>query len=105
MMRKTCQHMLLTLLTTGFAVTAQASAQLAVDQGCFSCHGANLRGEAPTFDRLAGKLAKYKGDAAAQARFVAKYRSGEPLERIDAHERLSQETATALVLWLAEGAK
>jgi cytochrome c551/c552 len=82
-----------------------ASAQLALAHGCYSCHGANQRGEAPSLERLSGKLAKFKGDDQAQAKFVAKYRSGEPLERVDAHERLSLESATALVQWLADGAK
>lgn len=85
--------------------TAHASPQLAMDHGCYSCHGANLRGEAPTFERLVGKLGKYKGDVPAQTRFVAKYRTGEPFEHIEAHERLSPEAATALVQWLAEGGK
>jgi cytochrome c551/c552 len=87
------------------AGNAHASAQLALDQGCYSCHGANQRGDAPSFERLSGKLAKFKGDVQAQAQFVTKYRAGEPLEHVDAHERLSMEAATALVHWLAEGAK
>ena len=85
------------------AGAALASPQLAADYGCVNCHGAYQRGDAPTFERLSGKLAKYRGDEAAQARFVDKYRSGAPLEHVDAHERISRETATALVHWLVEG--
>ncbi|MDD2918989.1 hypothetical protein [Rhodoferax sp.] len=84
---------------------AHASPQLAIDHGCYSCHGAYPRGEAPNFESLASKLGKYRGDADAVAKFVTKYRTGEPLEHIDAHERLSAETATTLVHWLAEGGK
>lgn len=37
------------------AAGAWASAQLALEQGCFSCHGSPPKGEAPTFSRLAEK--------------------------------------------------
>ncbi len=82
-----------------------ANPQLALAFGCFNCHGAIQRGDAPTFERLSGKLAKFKGDSVAEANFVSKYRSGEPLERVEAHERLSPETAKTLVHWLVEGGK
>jgi cytochrome c len=84
---------------------AQASSQLAVDKGCYSCHGAHLRDEAPSFKRLADKLSRYRGDLAAQQKFVEKYLGGEMLGHIDAHERLSRDSARALVQWLAEGGK
>ncbi|NCP41792.1 MAG: hypothetical protein GW848_15090 [Rhodoferax sp.] len=92
-------------LTVVVCAPAQASAQLAADYGCVNCHGAYPRGESPSFEQLAGKMAKYKGDAAALAQKVAKYRTGEPLEHIDAHERLSLEAATRLLRWLADGAR
>ena len=81
-----------------------ASATLALENGCFSCHGAQLRGEAHSFAHMATKLSRLKGNAIAQAEFADKYRSGQPLERIHAHERLSANTAQLLVHWLAEGA-
>jgi len=90
-------------LSLAWVASAEANPQLALEHGCYSCHGANLRGEAPSFERLAGKLAKYRGDAAAQARLVTEYRAGEPFGHIDLHERVSLQTATALVKWLAEG--
>ncbi|HEY5580037.1 MAG TPA: c-type cytochrome [Rhodoferax sp.] len=93
------------LLAVAWPLAANASAQLAVDHGCYNCHGPNLRGEAPSMERLAEKLSKYKGDSAAQQKFVDKYRAGEMFGHIDAHERLSLESATALVRWLAEGGK
>jgi len=92
------------LLAMAWPLGANASAQLALDHGCYSCHGVNLREEAPSFERLAQKLANYKGDAAAQQKFVDKYRAGEMFGHIDAHERLSSDSAKALVQWLAEGA-
>ena len=93
------------LLAVAWPLAANASAQLAVDHGCYNCHGPNLRGEAPSMERLAEKLSKYKGDSAAQQKFVDKYRAGEMFGHIDAHERLSPESAMALVHWLAEGGK
>ncbi len=92
-------------LGLGMASGAQANLAMATQYGCTNCHGAQPRGEAPGFERLAGKLAKYKGDDAALVQKVAKYRTGAPLEHIDAHERISAETATALLRWLADGAK
>jgi len=93
------------LLAVAWPLVANASAQLAVDHGCYNCHGPNLRGEAPSMERLAERLSKYKGDSAAQQKFVDKYRAGEMFGHIDAHERLSPESAMALVHWLAEGGK
>lgn len=93
------------LLAVAWPLAANASAQLAVDHGCYNCHGPNLRGEAPSMERLAERLSKYKGDSAAQQKFVDKYRAGEMFGHIDAHERLSPESAMALVHWLAEGGK
>jgi cytochrome c551/c552 len=92
-------------LLLGLVGSAHAGSQLALAHGCYSCHGINQRGEAPPFERLSGRLAKFKGDTLAQAQFVTQYRAGNPLERVDAHERLSAETASALVQWLVEGAK
>jgi cytochrome c551/c552 len=85
--------------------SAHASAPLVTQYGCLNCHGVHPRGEAPSIERLVEKLGKYKGDDAALAKKVAKYRTGEPLQHIDAHERLSAATATALLQWLAEGGK
>jgi len=93
---------LATLALTG---SAHGSQQLAVEHGCYSCHGAYPRGEAPNFEKLAGKMAKYQGDATALADKISRYRTGEAFEHIEAHERLSPEAATALLKWLAEGGK
>lgn len=47
----------------------------------------------------------WKGDPAAEQKFVDKYRVGEAFERIDAHGRITPDTARTLIHWLAEGAK
>ena len=89
--------------TLALPLIALANPQLASDKGCYDCHGANLRGDAPSFKRLPERLSKLKGDAQAEQKFVEKFESGEFLVHIDAHERLSPESAKALVHWLAEG--
>ncbi len=93
------------LLALGLPFAAQASSQIAIDKGCYSCHGPNLRDEAPNLQRLAGRLSKYKGDPDAEQKFVGKYLAGEMFGHIDAHERLSPESAKVLIHWLVEGAK
>lgn len=84
-------------------LAAQASSALALDKGCYSCHGAVQRGEAPTFEQLASRLSKYRGDAAAEQGKVARFRAGEMGEHIDAHERLTPASAGTLLHWLVEG--
>lgn len=93
------------LIAIAWPLAAQASSQLASDKGCYNCHGAYVRGEAPGFERLASKLSKYKDDPGAEEKFVNKYLTGEMFQHIDAHERLSPESAKALLHWLIEGGK
>jgi cytochrome c len=85
--------------------TAQASTALALDKGCYACHGAHRRGDAPPFDRLASKLERLKGDATAEKNFIEKYSKGKIFERVDAHQRISAESAARLIHWLVEGGK
>lgn len=92
-------------LATAMSLPAQASWPLASDKGCTNCHGAFRRGDAPSFERLSAKLAQFKGDPGAEQRFVAEYQAGEMFNHVDAHERLSAESAKALIHWLVEGAK
>ncbi len=84
---------------------AQASPQLALDKGCYSCHGYYLRGEAPSFERLQSKLSNNKGDDAAEQKYVNRFLAGAPLQHIDGHERLTHESATTLIHWLSSGGK
>jgi cytochrome c len=95
----------LTAATVLLPMAAQANAQLAIDKGCYACHGVYRRGDAPTFEQLSSRLGRLKGDAVAEQKFVAKYVHGETFEHIAAHERLSQESAQSLIHWLVEGAK
>jgi cytochrome c551/c552 len=87
------------------AQTTMTGSELATSKGCYNCHGSYLRGDAPGFERLSARLGGLKGDATAERKFTDSFRAGELLQHIDAHERLSNESATALIHWLAEGAK
>ncbi len=83
---------------------AQASSQLALDKGCYTCHGNPPRKNAPTFAELASRYAKYRGNTSAENALVEKLRQGSFLGHIDAHERLSQDDARRLVRWIIDGA-
>jgi cytochrome c len=85
--------------------TARANSTLALDKGCYACHGVDRRGDAPALEKLSARLGRLKGDAAAETSFVEKYRRGKRFEHIDAHERISQASAALLIHWLVEGAK
>jgi cytochrome c len=95
----------LAVLLLGAPLAGQASAFLASEMGCYNCHGQPPRGDAPTMERLATRLAGRQGDAKALQHAVDELLRGEPLQRIPAHERLSPETAQMLIRWLAEGGR
>jgi len=57
------------------AVEAQATAQMALDKGCYSCHGNPPRKNVPSFDQLAADYAKYRGVPSAEDY------SGRPVDR------------------------
>lgn len=87
------------------ASNAQANAQLALDKGCYSCHGNPPKKNAPTFEQLAANYAKYQGQSDAAVRLASKLHEGYVFGGINAHERLTQESALALVRWIIEGAR
>ncbi len=88
-----------------FALPAQASSQLALDKGCYNCHGEPPRRNAPGMAQLAADYARYRGQADAPRRLADKLREGGLFAHIAAHERLSQEECEALMRWIIEGAK
>lgn len=53
------------------ASNAQASAQLALDKGCYSCHGNPQKKNAPTFEQLAAGYAQYQGQSDAAVRLAS----------------------------------
>jgi cytochrome c551/c552 len=101
--RITLAAMLLAALT--WPLAGQASSQLASDKGCYNCHGTALRGDAPSFERLASKLTRYQGDLDGEQKFVTQFLTGDMFQHIDAHEQLTPEAAKALLHWLVEGGK
>ena len=95
-------------LMLGLACTASgawASAELALQQGCFSCHGNPPRGKAPTFPDLANKYARYRSEPGAEAKLADRLHKAPLFGGIDAHERLSQEDAQMLLRWIIQGAR
>lgn len=84
---------------------AQASPQLALDKGCYSCHGEPPRRGAPTFSELATRYARYRGQADAAQRLADKLHEGSLFGHIAAHERVSDEECVALMRWIIDGAR
>ncbi len=87
------------------ALPVRASAQLALDKGCYSCHGEPPRRNAPSMAQLASDYARYRGQADAPRQLAEKLREGSLFAHIAAHERLSTEECEALMRWIIEGAK
>lgn len=87
------------------ALTAQASSQLALDKGCYSCHGEPPRRGIPSMAELAADYARYRGQADAPRRLADQLRAGTRFGHIAAHERLSPQECEALMRWLIDGAK
>ncbi|MDZ4075610.1 MAG: hypothetical protein U1E04_12770 [Hylemonella sp.] len=88
-----------------FTLPAQASSQLALAKGCYSCHGEPPRRNAPDMAQLATDYARYRGQADAPRQLADKLREGGLFAHIAAHERISQEECEALMRWIIEGAK
>jgi len=87
------------------ALPAQADSQLALEKGCYSCHGEPPRRGAPTFARLAADYARYRGQAEAARRLADKLREGGLFGHIAAHERISQVECEVLMRWIIDGAR
>lgn len=83
--------------------SATSGAQLASDKGCYNCHGDPPKKKAPTFAALAKDYAQYQGHPEQEAALAEKLRTGSFFGHIDAHERLSADTALALVRWIIRG--
>lgn len=87
------------------ALPAHASPQLALDKGCYNCHGRSAGRNAPSLAQLAADYARYRGQPQAAARLAEKLRQGSLLGHIAAHERLSADEAQRLMQWLIDGAR
>jgi len=84
---------------------AQASPQLALDKGCYSCHGDPPRRSAPTLTQLASDYAKYRDQPDAAQKLGAKLRAGSLFAHIAAHERLDEQECETLMRWIIDGAR
>lgn len=83
---------------------ALASEQLALEQGCFVCHGQPARKNAPSFAQLANSYAPYQGKPEMAQALADKLRRPPLFGGISAHEHLSEASALALIQWLIDGA-
>jgi cytochrome c len=86
------------------APAAWPSAQLALDKGCYNCHGTPPRKGTPSFASLVAEYAKARDQPEALRALVARLHKGSLFSHIAAHERLSDDEALRLVRWIAEGA-
>lgn len=99
--------LLLAVCTVCFIVAppARASSQLALDKGCYSCHGTPPRKNAPTFEQISADYAKYQGQSDAATRLARKLREGHIFGGISSHEQLTEENALIIVRWLIDSSK
>lgn len=81
-----------------------ASQSLALDKGCYACHGDPPRKNAPTFAQLAQNYAPYRTQAGSDIKLAEQLRRSHLFGGIQAHEQLSEQSALTLVRWLIEGA-
>jgi cytochrome c len=97
----------LTILLIGVPMiaSAQSNSLLALDKGCYSCHGDPPRKNIPAFEQIASRYAQYQGQTNAAASLAEKLRAQHVFGGINAHEKLTQENALKLVQWIIEGAK
>jgi len=88
------------------ADAAGAARQLAMDQGCYNCHGEPGRRNVPSFRELVVRYAGFRGhlDARTERELTDRMHDGSLFSHVAAHERLSEEQARALVRWLVDGA-
>lgn len=94
----------LTLAGLAGALPAQGSAQLALEKGCYGCHGEPPRRNIPSFPQLAQAYAKYRGRADAARELADKLRAGTLFGHIAAHERVTPAECEILMNWLINGA-
>ncbi|WP_298826219.1 hypothetical protein [uncultured Piscinibacter sp.] len=82
---------------------AADGARLAADHGCLNCHGVRTHpSEAPLLEDLSAKLAR-RGDGDAALRHALE----EMREKgtVHTHAFVTDESALAILRWLAQGAK
>ncbi len=84
---------------------AFADMTLALDKGCFNCHGTPPRRGSPSFEQLAADYSKYRGQPEALPKLTARLHEGSLFGHIAAHERLRADEAVVLIQWIINGAE
>ena len=82
---------------------AFANRQLAMRNGCMSCH-ADTEMDGPPWPELANEYGQYRGQANAASAQGEKLRKGKLFNNIKAHQKLSPANATELMQWIIDGA-
>ncbi len=99
------------IATLAFAVVLMAAlparaadgASLAVDHGCLNCHGVRTHPhEAPLLKDLAAKIARRGNESDAVNHALHEMREK---DRVHGHVFISEEAATDILRWMAQGAK
>ena len=85
----------------GASASATEGEALASDHGCLNCHYAASH-SSPTLERLAGRASR-KGDSADNLQhLLGEMRSH---DKVHSHLMVSDESALAVLKWMAQGAK
>jgi cytochrome c551/c552 len=88
----------------GFGISARAAdgARMASDHGCLNCHHSEAQA-APTLKQLADHVARDGGDGPEALQHML--REMREHTGIHSHQMVSDESALAVLKWLAQGAK
>lgn len=89
------------LLMSASPVTASEGEQRASEYGCLNCHSGQTL-SSPTLKHLADKLGRKGTGPEAQQHMLRELREH---SSIHSHRMVSDESASAILLWLAQGAK
>lgn len=85
------------------APTAWASANLALEKGCMTCHGEPPRGKTPSFASIASGYARYQGQEDQIKRLSLELCQRHLFGGVAAHERMNPAQAEVFVRWLVDG--
>ncbi len=83
---------------------ARANASLVADMGCLNCHGAQPRGDAPSFKRMQERAANRTGggNGPVQHWMEEMRETGTGWRAIVGHRQVSDQAARAVLEWLAK---
>lgn len=90
------------LMSFGISARAADGARMASDHGCLNCHYSEAQA-APTLRQLADHMAREGGDSPEALQHML--REMREHTGICSHQMVSDESALAVLKWLAQGAK